>query len=193
MTRFNTILVTGAAGRLGTELRRGLAPLARRLRLADVVPARNLAANEEAMTFDLADEAAVHAACQGVDAVVHSGGVPLERPWAQILDANIRGSYHISEGRAKPGSSGSSMPPPSMPSAITGLRIRSTPTPPTVPTGFTGCRNASSKILGGSTGTSSESKRRRCASFRRSPNRRTGGCCGRGCPSTIAFGLWWRP
>ena len=30
--QFDTLLITGAAGRLGTELRRGLAPLARRLR-----------------------------------------------------------------------------------------------------------------------------------------------------------------
>ena len=83
MTRpiFDTILITGAAGRLGTELRRGLAPLARKLRLADVAPIADLAKNEEALTFDLADEAAVHAAIAGVDAIVHFGGAPLERPW----------------------------------------------------------------------------------------------------------------
>lgn len=101
--RFDTILVTGGAGRLGTELRRGLAPLTRRLRLADVAKIENLQPNEEALRFDLADEAAVHAACAGVDAIVHFGGIPLERPWNQILDANIRGSYHIYEGARKAG------------------------------------------------------------------------------------------
>lgn len=101
--RFDTILITGAAGRLGTELRRGLAPLARRLRLADRVAVADPAPNEEALSFDLADEAAVHAACEGVDAIVHFGGVPLERPWAEILDANIRGSYHIYEGARQHG------------------------------------------------------------------------------------------
>lgn len=101
--RFKTILVTGAAGRLGTELRRGLAPLADRLRLADVAQVQNLQANEEALIFDLADEDAVHAACQGVDAIVHFGGVPLERGWDQILNANIRGSYHVYEGARKAG------------------------------------------------------------------------------------------
>ena len=35
--RFDTILITGAAGRLGSELRRGLAPLTRKLRLSDRV------------------------------------------------------------------------------------------------------------------------------------------------------------
>lgn len=103
MTRFDTILITGAAGRLGTELRRGLAPLARRLRLADIAPLQNLGPNEEALTFDLADEAAVHDACQGVEAIVHFGGVPLERGWEQILNGNIRGSYHIYEGARKAG------------------------------------------------------------------------------------------
>lgn len=103
MTRFDTILITGAAGRLGTELRRGLAPLARRLRLTDVAPVADLQPNEEALCFDLADEAATHAACHGVDAIVHFGGVPLERPWEQILNANIRGSYHVYEGARKHG------------------------------------------------------------------------------------------
>lgn len=101
--RFDTILITGAAGRLGTELRSGLAPLARKLRLADVVQVQNLRPNEEALTFDLADEAAVLAACAGVDAIVHFGGVPLERSWDSILNANIRGSYYIYEGARKAG------------------------------------------------------------------------------------------
>ena len=102
-TPFETILITGAAGRLGTQLRRGLAPLARRLRLADRTPIEDLAENEEALTFDLADEAATIAATRGVDAIVHFGGAPVERPWAEVLDANIRGSYHIYEGARKHG------------------------------------------------------------------------------------------
>ena len=101
--RFDTILITGAAGRLGTELRRGLAPLALRLRLSDMVEVQDLQPNEEAAICDLADEAAVHAMCQGVDVIVHFGGIPLERPWDQILNANIRGSYHIYEGARKAG------------------------------------------------------------------------------------------
>ena len=101
--RFDTILITGAAGRLGSQLRRGLAPLARQLRLADAAPITDPGPQEEARIFDLADEAAVHAACQGVDAIVHFGGVPLERTWDSILNANIRGSYHIYEGARKHG------------------------------------------------------------------------------------------
>lgn len=102
-TPFDTILITGAAGALGTQLRRGLAPLAERLRLADREPITDLADHEEAVIFDLADEAATMAACEGVDAIVHMGGAPLEKPWQEILDSSIRGSYHIYEGARKHG------------------------------------------------------------------------------------------
>ena len=65
---YDTILITGAAGRLGSELRRGLAPLARKLRLASRNGIADLADNEESVSFDLADEAAVLAAAEGCDA-----------------------------------------------------------------------------------------------------------------------------
>lgn len=101
--RYDTILLTGAAGRLGTQLRRGLAPLCRHLRLTDRSPITDLQPHEEAHVADLADEAAIMALCQGVDAIVHFGGAPLERPWEEVLNANIRGSYHIYEGARKAG------------------------------------------------------------------------------------------
>lgn len=100
---YDTILLTGAAGRLGTQLRRGLAPLCNRLRLADRVAITDLAPNEEAATFDLADEAAVMGAAKDVQAIVHFGGAPLERPWEEILSANIRGSYNTYEAARKNG------------------------------------------------------------------------------------------
>jgi len=100
---FKKILITGAAGRLGTELRRGLAPLADSLRLADRAEIADLQPNEEARIFDLGDEAQTIAATEGCDAIVHMGGAPLERPWEEILDSNIRGSYHIYEGARKHG------------------------------------------------------------------------------------------
>lgn len=100
---FDTILITGAAGRLGSRLRHGLAPLARRLRLSDRAPIPDLQPHEEAVICDLADEAAVHAMLQGVDAVVHFGGIAMERGWEEVLNGNIRGSYHVYEGARKAG------------------------------------------------------------------------------------------
>ena len=46
MPQYDRILITGAAGRLGSELRKGLAPLASKLRLADRQPLGALDAHE---------------------------------------------------------------------------------------------------------------------------------------------------
>lgn len=101
--RYDRILLTGAAGRLGSRLRQGLAPLARTIRLADREPLGDLCANEEAAVFDLADMDATIAATQGCDAIVHFGGAPMETGWQTILDSSIRGSYHVYEGARKHG------------------------------------------------------------------------------------------
>lgn len=104
MTRhFGRILITGAAGRLGSRLRTGLAPLADKIRLVDRVAIGDLQEHEEAATFELDDMAAVIAAAEGVDAIVHFGGAPLEAPWETVLSSNIRGSYNIYEAARKHG------------------------------------------------------------------------------------------
>ncbi len=103
MAQYERILITGAAGRLGTELRKSLAPLADKIRLGARKAFDDLAANEEEVVFDLADMDATIEATRGCDAIVHFGGASLESPWQTILDANIRGSYHIYEGARKHG------------------------------------------------------------------------------------------
>ena len=103
MPLYERILLTGAAGRLGSELRTGLAPLASKIRLAHRRPIGDLQAHEEEAVFDLADMDATVAACEGCDAIVHYGGAAVESPWETILDANIRGSYNIYEGARKHG------------------------------------------------------------------------------------------
>jgi uronate dehydrogenase len=103
MPQYQRILITGAAGRLGSQLRKGLAPLASKIRLADRQPIDALQPNEEEAVFDLSDMAATIAATEGCDAIVHFGGAPLESPWQTILDSSIRGSYHIYEGARQNG------------------------------------------------------------------------------------------
>ncbi|MFC5386698.1 NAD-dependent epimerase/dehydratase family protein [Aquamicrobium segne] len=103
MTHYERILLTGAAGRLGTELRKSLAPLARTIRLAARSGFDDLAANEEQAIFDLADMDAAIEATRDCDAIVHFGGSSLEASWQTILNANISGSYNIYEGARKNG------------------------------------------------------------------------------------------
>lgn len=100
---YDRILITGAAGRLGSRLRDGLAPFARRIRLADRVPIGDLRDNEEAATFELDDMPAVIAAAEGVDCIVHFGGAVLESGWETILASNIRGSYNVYEAARRQG------------------------------------------------------------------------------------------
>ncbi|NYT76679.1 NAD(P)-dependent oxidoreductase [Alcaligenaceae bacterium] len=93
---FERLLITGAAGGLGRVLRSRLKPFSRTLRLSDITPV-DAGTNEEAIVCDLADKNAVDALVQGCDAIVHLGGVSVERPFEEILEANIKGVFHIYE------------------------------------------------------------------------------------------------
>jgi len=89
-----TVLLTGAAGGVGSFLRASLPGYGYQLRLTDLVPVPGA---PQALAVDLRDLAAVRAAVRGVDAIVHLGGLSLEDSFEHILDANIRGSYHLYE------------------------------------------------------------------------------------------------
>ena len=91
------LLITGAAGQLGRVMRARLAPLADTIRLADLTPLDAPGLNEECVTCDLADAAAVHDMVAGCDGIVHLGGVSVERPFDQILGGNILGLYNLYE------------------------------------------------------------------------------------------------
>ncbi|MCY4185972.1 MAG: NAD(P)-dependent oxidoreductase [Rhodobacteraceae bacterium] len=101
MTHFNRILITGAAGRLGTQLRKGLASLAQNIRITDRVQMENIQSHEEAIICELGDYEAILALTRNVDAIIHFGGAALEQGFETILDSNIRGSYNIYEGARK--------------------------------------------------------------------------------------------
>ncbi|HZN25093.1 MAG TPA: NAD(P)-dependent oxidoreductase [Burkholderiales bacterium] len=91
-----TILMTGAAGRIGTFLRRELAGQYE-LRLSDIVPVRYLCPGETFVRADIANLAEMMELTKGVDAVVHFGGQSGEHDWDQILSANIVGFYNTLE------------------------------------------------------------------------------------------------
>jgi uronate dehydrogenase len=98
------ILLTGAAGGLGKALRPRLAGNCTVLRLSDLGDApADLNAQEEWLTVDLADRTAVLAMAANVDAVIHMGGVSVERPFDEILPANIVGVYNLYEAARQQG------------------------------------------------------------------------------------------
>lgn len=97
-----TIVITGAAGRIGGILRSRLAGQGRVLRLLDVTPV-TAGAGEEAITASVTDMAAMTAACAGADAVIHLGGIPSEAAWEQILEVNINGTYTVLEAARRAG------------------------------------------------------------------------------------------
>lgn len=99
----NRILMTGAAGGVGRTLRPYLPRLARHVRLSDVADMDPAGENEEVVKADLADGDAVSDLVAGCDGIIHLGGVSVERPWNQILQANIIGLYNLYEAARKHG------------------------------------------------------------------------------------------
>lgn len=97
------ILMTGAAGDVGTRLRKLLPPLCPDLVLSDRVTPTDLAPGENFVAADLADLAQVEAACAGIDGILHFGGFSVEGPWDTILQANIIGCYNLFEAARRCG------------------------------------------------------------------------------------------
>ena len=97
-----TILVTGAAGQMGTMLRPRLARPGRTLRLLDVAPL-TAGPGEEVIQASITDLDAMTAACRGADAVIHLGGYAGEESWEAILDVNIGGTYVTFEAARRAG------------------------------------------------------------------------------------------
>lgn len=101
---FNRLLLTGAAGGLGKVLRESLKPYAKVLRLSDIADMAPAAgSHEEVQVCDLSDKNAVHQLVEGVDAILHFGGVSVERPFEEILGPNISGVFHIYEAARRHG------------------------------------------------------------------------------------------
>lgn len=97
------ILITGAAGRLGTALRTRLAGEFALLRLSDRVAIGDVGPGEQAVTCQLADADGVAALCDGMDAVIHLGGQPNEADWATVHASNIAGAINLWEGARRHG------------------------------------------------------------------------------------------
>jgi uronate dehydrogenase len=96
------ILITGAAGQIGSMLRPRLARPGRVLRLLDVAELRPGPA-EEVVRGSVTDLDAMTRACAGVSAVIHLAGLAGEAPFDQIAAVNIHGSYVAFEAARRAG------------------------------------------------------------------------------------------
>lgn len=91
------VLITGAAGAIGTVLRPALREGLAELRLSDLEDIPDLVGPETSVPADLADFDAVLRAVDGVDAVVHLGAIPNEAAFDVIAGPNLHGAYHVFE------------------------------------------------------------------------------------------------
>ena len=97
------LLVTGAAGGVGTRLRKLMKGLYPSIRWSDLRKPGDLAGDEDFMAADLADLAAVEKIVAGVEGIVHLGGYSVEGPWDTILQVNIIGTYNLFEAARRAG------------------------------------------------------------------------------------------
>jgi uronate dehydrogenase len=100
---FQRLLLTGAGGGLGVMLRERIKPWADVVRLSDIKDIAPAGEGEEVVQCDLADRDAVMALMEGVDAVLHFGGVSVEDKFENIMNANILGLHHLYEAVHKRG------------------------------------------------------------------------------------------
>lgn len=97
------ILITGAAGALGSQLRKHGHVLTEKMVLSDRVSVADIQAGEEDRPADLADLDEVLGAADSCDAIVHLGGQGLENTFAAILKDNIAGTYNVYEAARQKG------------------------------------------------------------------------------------------
>jgi nucleoside-diphosphate-sugar epimerase len=100
-----TIVITGAAGRLGTYLRSSLGDVARSARLVDVVAPPQAAPGEpvEIHQGSVTDPDLLDAVCNGADGIVHLGGFAGNAPWPDLSEVNVGGTFQVLEAARRHG------------------------------------------------------------------------------------------
>ena len=93
----STVLLTGAAGTIGTSLRERLPAFGWTVRGFDRVGA------PDSLVGNIRSAAALDAAMAGVDAIAHFAGQPTEAPWPILRAANIDGTVQVFEAARRAG------------------------------------------------------------------------------------------
>jgi len=94
--KWRRLLITGAAGEIGSVIRPALQDTAGRIRLLDKRPIAD-AAGAEILTGDITDAAIIDDAMLGVDCLFHLAGIPRETGGSpdDILEANVIGTHAV--------------------------------------------------------------------------------------------------
>jgi len=91
------VLITGAAGAIGTALRTGLRGRWQHLVLSDIRQVSDPAANETVVLADIGDRQALERMMHGVKAVVHLTGVGGDYTLEDLFRVNVRGLFDVFE------------------------------------------------------------------------------------------------
>jgi uronate dehydrogenase len=97
------VLLTGAAGDIGSRLRKLLKGVYPELRLSDIKKPADLGPHEAFVAADLAQLDQVEKAVEGMEGIIHLGGHSIEGSWETILQANIIGCYNMFEAARRGG------------------------------------------------------------------------------------------
>ena len=93
------VALSGAAGQVGTVLRKALLERGVALRSAGGSrPLTPIVDGEDVMHGDLRDPAVVDRLLAGVDVLIHMAGTSVERPLPEIIENNLRGLMEVYEG-----------------------------------------------------------------------------------------------
>ncbi|WP_081688740.1 NAD-dependent epimerase/dehydratase family protein [Inquilinus limosus] len=98
-----SIVLTGGAGNVGRVLRKALAGRIGAVRILDIADPGPLAEHESWTAVDITDLAALTAAVEGADAIVHFAGYPNERAVEDILRVNVLGTHNVYEAARRTG------------------------------------------------------------------------------------------
>lgn len=103
MPEMKRVLLTGAAGGVGTRMRRELAGAYPVLRVNDIADLGAANDGEEVVVGDMCDPSDLDRMVDGVDGIICLGGLSVEHDWSDIVKTNIDGTYRLFEAAQKAG------------------------------------------------------------------------------------------
>ncbi|MEM7024832.1 MAG: NAD(P)-dependent oxidoreductase [Pseudomonadota bacterium] len=97
------VVMTGAAGGVGTMIRPHLRAFVDQLVLSDRVAVTDVEGPESFSQVDITDLAAMERLLEGADGLIHLGGQSVEGSWDAVLNANIIGLHNTYEAARRQG------------------------------------------------------------------------------------------